>query len=77
MQRQYRNIAVALVAGTLAFAAGAQDEGKKAPSKKAAKAESSSPAGAGRVVVNGVTIPASRIEAMNKELTHQGQPDSA
>ena len=76
MQRQYRNLAVALVAGTLAFAASAQDEGKKAPSKKsAARAESST--GAGRVVVNGVTIPQSRIDAMNKELSTQGQPDSA
>ena len=79
MQRQYRNLAVALVAGTLAFAAGAQDEPKKAPSKKAAAAKSTedSSSGAGRVVVNGVTIPQSRIAAMNKELTNQGQPDSA
>ena len=75
MQRQYRNIAVALVAGMLALAAGAQDEPKKAP-KKAAAAKSES-SGSGRVVVNGVTIPQSRIEAMNKELNAQGQPDSA
>src|SRR5438309_4478527 len=76
MQRQYRNIAVALVAGTLAFAAGAQDEPKKAPSKKAAATKSES-SGAGRVVVNGVTIPQARMDAMNKELNAQGQPDSA
>ena len=76
MQRQYRNIAVALVAGTLAFAAGAQDEPKKAAPKKAAAARSES-SGSGRVVVNGVTIPQTRIEAMNKELNAQGQPDSA
>jgi peptidyl-prolyl cis-trans isomerase C len=75
MQRQYRNIAVALVAGMFALAAGAQDEPKKAP-KKAAAAKSES-SGSGRVVVNGVTIPQSRIEAMNKELNAQGQPDSA
>src|SRR3954465_10883488 len=76
MQRQYRNIAVALVAGTLAFAAGARDEPKKAPSKKAAATKSES-TGSGKVVVNGVTIPQSRLAAMNKELSAQGQPDSA
>ena len=75
MQSHFRNLAVALVAGTFAFAAGAQDKAEKAAPKKAA-AEKSSAAG-GRVVVNGVTIPASRIEAMNKELTAQGQPDTA
>ena len=80
MQRQYRNLAVALVAGTLAFAAGAQDKAEKAPKKasseeKAASKKASS--GSGRIVVNGVTIPASRVEAMNKELTAQGQPESA
>jgi peptidyl-prolyl cis-trans isomerase C len=73
MQRNLRNLAIALVAGTFAVAAGAQDEGKKAPSKKAAAAAS---AGSGRVVVNGVVIPQSRIDAMNRELTQQGQPDS-
>jgi peptidyl-prolyl cis-trans isomerase C len=77
MQRQYRNIAVALVAGTLALAAGAQDEPKKSPSKKAAAAAKSESSGSGRVVVNGVTIPQSRLDAMNKELTAQGQADSA
>jgi peptidyl-prolyl cis-trans isomerase C len=75
MQRQFRNLAVALVAGTFAIAAGAQD---KAPAK--AKADSSakkaSTPGA-KLVVNGVTIPQSRIDAMNKELNTQGQPDNA
>src|SRR3954462_10482944 len=75
MQRQYRNIAVALVAGTLALAAGAPGEPKKAAPKKATAAKSDS--GSARVVVNGVTIPQSRLDAMNKELTAQGQPDSA
>ena len=80
MQRQYRNLAVALVAGTLALAAGAQDKAEKAPKKasseeKAASKKASS--GSGRIVVNGVTIPASRVDAMNKELTAQGQPESA
>jgi peptidyl-prolyl cis-trans isomerase C len=70
MQRShFRNLAVALIAGTFALAAGAQDKG--APKPKA-------PAAAGaRVVVNGVTIPQSRFDAMNKELTAQGQPESA
>jgi peptidyl-prolyl cis-trans isomerase C len=75
MQPQYRNLAVALVAGTLALAAGAQEKAEKAaPKKSSAKAESSS--ASGRMVVNGVTIPASRIEAMNKELNAQGQADT-
>jgi peptidyl-prolyl cis-trans isomerase C len=74
MQRNVRNLAIAIVAGTFAVTAGAQDEGKKA-SKKAATA--AAPASAsGRVVVNGVTIPQSRIDAMNRELTTQGQPDT-
>jgi len=74
MQRTLRNIAVALVAGSLALAASAQDEPKKS-SKKASSAAASSAAG-GKVVVNGVTIPQSRIDAMNRELTTQGQPDT-
>jgi peptidyl-prolyl cis-trans isomerase C len=73
MQRTLRNLAVALVAGTFAVAAGAQDKAEKA-SKKAAAAPAS-PA-AGKVVVNGVTIPQSRIDAMNRELSAQGQPDT-
>ena len=80
MQRNYRNLAVALVAGTFAIAAGAQDKAEKAEkaSKKAASASASpATAGSGKIVVNGVTIPQSRIEAMNKELTSQGQPDNA
>ena len=71
MQRTVRNLAIALVAGTFAFAAGAQDKADKASKSKAA-----APAGSGKVVVNGVTIPQARIDAMNKELTAQGQPDS-
>jgi peptidyl-prolyl cis-trans isomerase C len=80
MQPQYRNLAVALVAGMLAFSAGAQDKAEKAdrPAKKAAAGKSSeSTGGTGRVVVNGVTIPQTRLDAMNKELSAQGQPDSA
>jgi peptidyl-prolyl cis-trans isomerase C len=73
MQRTLKNLAVALVAGSFAVAAGAQDAPKAAPKKS----ESSKKASAGgRVVVNGVTIPQSRIDAMNKELTAQGQPDN-
>ncbi|HEX4782528.1 MAG TPA: peptidyl-prolyl cis-trans isomerase [Usitatibacter sp.] len=72
MNTTLKNVAVALVAGTFAVAAAAQDEAKKAPKKAAAK-ESTAP---GKIVVNGVTIPQSRIEAMNRELTAQGQPDT-
>jgi peptidyl-prolyl cis-trans isomerase C len=72
MQRTLRNLAVALVAGTFAVAAAAQDKAEKAPKKSAASASAS-----GKVVVNGVTIPQARIDAMNKELTAQGQPDTA
>ena len=68
MQRNLRNLAVALVAGSFAFAAGAQEKAEKAPAKKTAAAAS------GRMVVNGVTIPQSRIDAMNKELDAAGQP---
>ncbi len=71
MQPTFRNLAVALVAGTFAFAAGAQDKAKP-KAEPAAKAAAKT----GRVVVNGVAIPQSRIDAMNKELTAQGQPDN-
>jgi peptidyl-prolyl cis-trans isomerase C len=77
MQRTARNLAVALVAGTFALAAGAQDKAEKADKAAAKpKAAAGASAGAGKVVVNGVTIPQSRIDAMNKELTAQGQPDT-
>ena len=71
MQRKVTHLAAALVAGTFALAAGAQDKGAPAP-----KAAAAPKAGAPRVVVNGVTIPPSRFEAMNRELTEQGQPDN-
>jgi peptidyl-prolyl cis-trans isomerase C len=74
MQRNLRNLAIALVAGTFAVTAGAQDEAKKAPKKAATPAAAST--GSGRVVVNGVVIPQARIDAMNRELTQQGQPDT-
>jgi peptidyl-prolyl cis-trans isomerase C len=73
MQITLRNLAVALVAGTFAVAAAAQDKAEKAPKKAAAKESASA---SGKVVVNGVTIPQSRIDAMNRELTAQGQPAS-
>ena len=75
MQRNLANLAAALVAGTFAFTAAAQD---KAGADKAApkKAASPTPGATPRVVVNGVTIPPSRFEAMNKELSAQGQPDN-
>jgi peptidyl-prolyl cis-trans isomerase C len=73
MHRTLRNLAVALLAGTFAVAAGAQDKAEKAPKKSAAASPAAS---SGKVVVNGVTIPQSRIDAMNRELTAQGQPDT-
>ena len=73
MQRTLTNLAAALVAGTFAVAATAQDKAEKAPRKAAASTAASA---SGKVVVNGVTIPQSRIDAMNRELTAQGQPDN-
>jgi peptidyl-prolyl cis-trans isomerase C len=67
-----RNLAVALLAGTFAVAAVAQDKADKAPKKATKEAASAS----GKLVVNGVIIPQSRIDAMNRELTAQGQPDT-
>ncbi|HUP30235.1 MAG TPA: peptidylprolyl isomerase [Usitatibacter sp.] len=77
MQPNFKHLAVALVAGTFAVAAGAQDKAEKAAPKKAAASTSAKSSGSGKVVVNGVTIPQARIDAMNKELNSQGQPDSA
>jgi peptidyl-prolyl cis-trans isomerase C len=68
MQRTLRNLAVALVAGGLALAAGAQE--------KAEKAKAAPSSAAGKIVVNGVTIPQARFDAMAKELEAQGHPDS-
>ncbi|HET6264001.1 MAG TPA: peptidylprolyl isomerase [Usitatibacter sp.] len=76
MQRNFRNLAVALVAATFAVAAGAQDAPKASKKSEAAAPKKSSSTGS-KVVVNGVTIPQSRIEAMTKELNAQGQPDNA
>lgn len=71
MQRTVRNLAIALVAGSLAVGtAMAQDKAEKGSSRKTAAAASSS----GRTVVNGVVIPQARIDAMNKELDAAGQP---
>ncbi|HZZ94472.1 MAG TPA: peptidylprolyl isomerase [Usitatibacter sp.] len=68
MHRIVRNLALALVAGSLAVgAAVAQDKAEKG-SKKGASSS------ANHIVVNGVTIPQARIDAMNKELDAAGQP---
>jgi len=72
MQRTIRNLGVALIAGAVAataLPAIAQDKAEK----KAAKA---SPAAAGGLKVNGVIIPQMRLDAMSRELTAQGQPDT-
>jgi peptidyl-prolyl cis-trans isomerase C len=71
MQSTLKSLAVALVAGTLAVGAVAQD---KAAPKKAAAPEKA--AASSKIVVNGVTIPQSRIDLMNKELTASGQPNT-
>jgi peptidyl-prolyl cis-trans isomerase C len=71
MQRTSRSLALAMIAACLALPAAAQDKGEKKPSSKAAAASAT-----GRIVVNGVTIPQSRVDAMNRELTAQGQPDT-
>ena len=73
MHANLKTLAAALVAGTVAFGAVAQDKAEKAPAKKAAAEKSAT---GGKLVVNGVTIPQSRIDAMNKELTATGQPDT-
>ena len=65
MQRQFRNLAVALVAGTFAVAAGAQDKAAPAKPKADAAAPKKAASPSARVVVNGVTIPQSRIDAVN------------
>jgi peptidyl-prolyl cis-trans isomerase C len=70
MHRNLKTLAVALVAGTFAVGAFAQE---KAPKKAAAPAAA---AAGGKIVVNGVTIPQSRIDTMNRELTASGQPDT-
>jgi len=66
MQRTLRNLAIALAAASFALAAGAQDKAEKV---KAAPSSS-------KIVVNGVSIPQARIDAMAKELEAQGHPDS-
>jgi peptidyl-prolyl cis-trans isomerase C len=71
MQSTLKSLAVALVAGTFAVGAVAQD---KAAPKKAAAPEKA--AAGGKIVVNGVTIPQSRLDLMNKELTASGQPNT-
>ena len=69
MQRTLRNLALALAAGSFAFAVAAQDKAEKA---KGAPAGSTST----KIVVNGVTIPQARFDAMAKELEAQGHADS-
>lgn len=67
MQATLKTLAVALVAGTFAAGAVAQEKAAKKPAAAAA---------APRIVVNGVTIPQSRIDMMNRELTASGQPNT-
>jgi peptidyl-prolyl cis-trans isomerase C len=68
------SVAAALLAATVAFGAHAQD--KAAPKKADAKAAAPAAAAQPRLVVNGVTIPQSRVDLLNRELSANGQPDS-
>jgi len=72
------NMAVALVIAGLAAPVIAQDKAEKpakATTEKAAKAPAKATTG-GKLVVNGVTIPQSRFDAMNRERAAANQPDS-
>jgi len=68
------SLAAALLAAVVAFGVNAQE--KAAPKKAEAKAAAPAPAAQPRLVVNGVTIPQSRVELLNKELSANGQADS-
>jgi peptidyl-prolyl cis-trans isomerase C len=73
----FKNMALALIIAGLAAPVIAQDKAEKAP--KAATEKAAKPAKAaagGKIVVNGVTIPQSRFDAMNRERAAAGQPDS-
>ena len=72
-----KNMALALIIAGLAAPVIAQDKAEKAP--KAATEKAAKPAAkatGGKLVVNGVTIPQSRFDAMNRERAAAGQPDS-
>jgi peptidyl-prolyl cis-trans isomerase C len=74
----FKNIALAFIVAGLAAPVMAQDKPEKAPkaaTEKPAKATTKAATG-GKVVVNGVTIPQSRFDVMNKERAAAGQPDS-
>lgn len=68
------SLATALLAAVVAFGANAQE--KAAPKKAEAKAAAPAAPAQPRLVVNGVTIPQSRADLLNKELTANGQADS-
>ena len=72
------SLAAALTAAVVAFGVNAQEKAapKKAEAKAAAPAAASAPAAQPKLVVNGVTIPQSRVDLLNKELTANGQADS-
>jgi peptidyl-prolyl cis-trans isomerase C len=76
----FKNIALAFVVAGLAAPVMAQDKPEKAPKAATEKAEkpakASTKAGGSKIVVNGVTIPQSRFDVMNKERAAAGQADS-
>ena len=71
-----KNMALALIIAGLAAPVIAQDKAEKAPKAATEKAAKPAKAAGGKLVVNGVTIPQSRFDAMNRERAAAGQPDS-
>jgi peptidyl-prolyl cis-trans isomerase C len=76
MYSTLKTLAAILVAGTFAATASAQSDEPKKASKKSATAAAAPASAPSKVVVNGVTIPQSRFDAMTRELTAQGQPET-
>ena len=76
----FKHIALAFILAGLAAPVMAQDKPEKAPKAATEKAEkpakASTKGATGKVVVNGVTIPQSRFDVMNRERAAAGQPDS-
>jgi peptidyl-prolyl cis-trans isomerase C len=71
-----KKMALALIIAGLAAPVIAQDKAEKAPKAATEKAAKPAKATGGKLVVNGVTIPQSRFDAMNRERAAAGQPDS-
>jgi len=72
----FKNMALALIIAGLAAPVIAQDKAEKPPKAATEKAARPAKSTSGKVVVNGVTIPQSRFDAMNRERAAAGQADS-